>query len=138
MVNAGASIAKDELSKASDGREEIPFNAIYDEPIKSWKESTDALMKKLFNGEKDSIKILTDLLSDGKMISGKADPSWKEINHTENWNREKNIERAFYAAAIPAAWTANRPAPVVVDFGPSYEINARKYFFEWPESYNSG
>jgi hypothetical protein len=139
IVNAGASIAKDALSKASDGREEISFNAIYDDLIGSWKEQTDSLMKKLFSGERDSIKTLADLVSDGKLIDGKSGiPNWDPGNHTDNWLREKNIERAFYAAAIPAAWTANRPAPVVVDFGPSCEIDARKYFFEDPDSYNSG
>lgn len=86
-------------------------------------------MKKLFSGEQDSIKTLADLVSDGKLIDGKSGiPNWDPGNHTDNWLREKNIERAFYAA--------NRPAPVVVDFGPSCEIDARKYFFEGPESYN--
>lgn len=138
MVNAGSSIAKDALNSASDARAEISFNAIYSELIDNWKEQTDKLVKKIFSGNKESVKILTEIFKDGKMITGDAPNNGKESNHTDNWNREKNIERAFYAAAIPAAWGANRPAPVVVDFGDSCEIDARKYFCEEPSSYNSG
>lgn len=140
IVNAGASIAKDALSSASDAREEISFNAIYDDLIGNWKTQTDKLIKKIFSGNKESVKMLTEIFKDGKMITGEVkDKDWKDSsNHTDNWNREKNIERAFYAAAIPAAWGANRPSPVVVDFGDSCEIDARDYFFEKPSVYNSG
>ncbi|KAJ0357884.1 hypothetical protein COL154_009725 [Colletotrichum chrysophilum] len=141
IVNAGASIAKDALSKASDDRAEVSFNAIYDTIITSWKSQTNQLIKTLFLGEENNIKILTDLISEGKMIKG-GQTSRKRAEeydgYTASWKQEKNIERAFYAAAIPAAWTANRPAPVVVDFGNSCEIDARDYFTEEPKQYNVG
>ncbi|KAI8266412.1 hypothetical protein K4K58_010009 [Colletotrichum sp. SAR11_239] len=141
LVNAGASIAKDALSKASDDRAEVSFNAIYDTIITSWKSQTNQLLKTLFLGEENSIKILTDLISEGKMIkAGQTSRKRAEEydGYTASWKQEKNIERAFYAAAIPAAWTANRPAPVVVDFGNSCEIDARDYFTEEPKQYNVG
>jgi hypothetical protein len=137
FVSAGSSIAKDALAEAKEGRTEISFNAIYDTLITSWKSQTDKLMKKIFNGEEDNVKKLTDLFSGGKMLYGKgpgAGPD-NENEHTDSWNREASIQRAFYAAAIPAAWAANRPAPIVVDFGASCEIDARKYFNMEPESY---
>lgn len=140
IVNAGSSIAKDALSAASDNRAEIAFNDIYEKLIGTWQGQTDELLIKVFDGSEDSIKTLDSLFSDGKMIDGKPDNpnSAPASNHTDNWLREKSIQRAFYAAAIPAAWTANLPAPVVVDFGPSCEIDARDYFFEHPNIYNSG
>ncbi|KAI8163643.1 Killer toxin subunits alpha/beta [Colletotrichum sp. SAR 10_70] len=141
IVNAGASIAKDALSKASDNRAEVSFNAIYDTIVTSWKSQTNLLLVKLFEGDEHNIKILTDLISEGKMIKG-GQTSRKRAEEydgfTASWKQEKNIERAFYAAAIPAAWTANRPAPVVVDFGNSCEIDARDYFTEEPKQYNVG
>lgn len=140
IINAGSSIAKDALSAAADERAEVSFNAIYSDLIDNWKAQTDKLMAKLFGGDEEGVRILTNIFAYGKMIDGKSEnPDWNPSNnHTENWNREKNIQRAFYAAAIPAAWTANRPAPVVVDFGASCQIDARDYFFEKPEMYNSG
>lgn len=141
IVNAGASIAKDALSKASDDRAEVSFNAIYDTIITSWKSQTNQLLKTLFLGEENNIRILTDLISEGKMIKGGQTSRRRAEEYdgyTASWKQEKNIERAFYAAAIPAAWTANRPAPVVVDFGNSCEIDARDYFTEEPKQYNVG
>ncbi|KAF4927131.1 Killer toxin subunits alpha/beta [Colletotrichum viniferum] len=140
IVNAGASIAKDALSKASDDRAEVSFNTIYDTIIISWKSQTNQLLKTLFLGEENNIKILTDLISEGKMIKG-GQTSRRRAEYdgyTASWKQEKNIERAFYAAAIPAAWTANRPAPVIVAFGNSCEIDARDYFTEKPKQYNVG
>ena len=96
-------------------------------------------IKRIFSGRDVEIEILTEIFKDGNLIDGKG-VTRKDQNsdHTASWNREKNIERAFYAAAIPGAWTANRPHPVVVDFGGSCEIDARKYFNTVPSVYNRG
>lgn len=98
-------------------------------------------MNRIFNGSDENVNTLTSLFSDGKMITGKNNggKSFEDgRNHTTNWYREEAIERAFYAAAIPAAWGANRPAPVVVEFGPNCKIDARKYFYVKPDQYNMG
>lgn len=98
------------------------------------------LIRSIFNGDADSIKRLGAIFSDGKLIDGKSDNAKRDSvsEHTDKWNREKSIQRAFYAAAIPAAWAANRPAPIVIDFGPSCEIDARDYFNVVPDAYNIG
>lgn len=59
-------------------------------------------------------------------------------NQTAQWVSEKRIERAFYLAAIPAAWRANGMNPVLVDFGPSCEIEASRYYTENWREYNAG
>ncbi|MBE3044377.1 hypothetical protein IMZ48_17780 [Candidatus Bathyarchaeota archaeon] len=139
IVAASSSIAKDALNSASDDRAELAFNAIYDPLIESWKSQTDTLVKTLFSGEATNIKRLTEIVKDGHLIDGKSEvDGWSPGNHTDNWVREKNIERAFYAAAIPAVWTADSSYPVVVDFGPSCDIDARKYFWSQPQFYNKG
>lgn len=137
IIGAGANIAKDALTNAADGRTEIAFNAIMDGLLGSWKEQVDMLLVKIFDGSEESITRLTGLFADGKLTTADDDEEDGET-HTDSWNREKNIERAFYAAAIPAAWTANSPVPVVVDFGSSCEIDARDYFTEHPNIYNLG
>lgn len=75
------------------------------------------------------------------MITGRGDGQPVDPNdeeHTENWKRGKALQKAFYASAIPAAWTANGQAPVIADFGDNCEIDARDYFVEKPETYNKG
>lgn len=139
IISAGSSVAKDALKKASDDHADFPLDTIYDKLTESWKSQAKALAKKLFGGDKDSIKALTDMLLDGKMIGGKPERgSWENSEHMDNWDSEKNIQRAFYAAAIPAVWGAKHLSPVVVDFGASCEIDARKYFKEEPDAYNLG
>lgn len=117
------------------------FNAIFDNIIGEWTKQTNQLVVRIFPGDGDSIKALTELFRGGKMISGKGDggADWAcNNNYTTSFNEEKAIERAFYAAAIPAAWAANRRTPVVVDFGPSCGIDARKYFIVGSKKYNVG
>ncbi|KAK6822971.1 hypothetical protein PG987_014516 [Apiospora arundinis] len=140
VVDIGFDVARDALEKAANAREEIAFGDIFDKTIGAWMSQTDTLMTKVFNGDKDNVNRLTSLFSDGKMLTGKGKGGGFDSsrNHTTNWYREKAIERAFYAAAIPAAWGANRPAPVVVDFGPNCKIDARKYFNVKPDQYNMG
>lgn len=101
---------------------------------------TEKFISTIFDGSDDSVKTLTDLFKDGKMITGgKADARRKVDNgHTMGWNREKAIKRAFYAVAIPAAWAAHKPTPIVVGSGPSFQIDARKCFREPPNKYNVG
>ncbi|MBE3043101.1 hypothetical protein IMZ48_11125 [Candidatus Bathyarchaeota archaeon] len=137
-MSAGSSIAKDALHDAGVARAERAFNAIYDGLITNWKDQTDELIKRIFDGEDVNIKILTEIFKDGNLIDGKGvGRKNQEGEHTANWEREENIKRAFYAAAIPGAWTANRPHPVVVDFGGSCEIDARDYFNTEPSVYNN-
>lgn len=98
-------------------------------------------MTKLFDGSDASVKVLTDLFTGGKWIKGKkepdADTDWnQDSSYSDTFKSQKAIQRAFYAVSIPAAWTGNTPSPVVVDFGPSCKIDARKYFIEKPNTYN--
>lgn len=138
VVDVGTGVAQDALQKESDSREGIDFNVIYNNLFGNWKSQTDSLVKTIFNGEDENIKALADLFSSGKLIQGLSTIKAPYDNHTDHWRLEENIERGFYALAIPAAWSANRPAPVVVDFGLGCEIDARGYFLAGPDSYNVG
>ncbi|KAL0940177.1 chitinase [Colletotrichum truncatum] len=140
LVSTAFSLAKEALDSASSAREEIAFNDIFDKIIVAWKDQVNRLVAKIFNGEPESIKLLSALVSDGKMIQGELDepaPGYSE-DYTKSWHDSKYIERAFYALAIPAIWAADRPTPVVIDFGPSCVIDATKYFEERANRYNVG
>lgn len=87
-----------------------------------------------------SLKALDVLLEDGKMITGKsdADSPPPDEDYSETWRREKAIQRSFYAVAIPGAWSANKPAPVIADFGEGCDPEAMDYFDVPPSTYNHG
>ncbi|OAR05876.1 hypothetical protein LLEC1_06736 [Akanthomyces lecanii] len=140
LIGLGWDAAKKQMKSQSDSERTISFNKVYDSIIKKWQEQTDHLAATIFNGEDDSIKVLTRLFEGGKMISGSDTQSVvaSSREHTQHFRDERAIERAFYAQAIPAVWTLNAPVPVVVDFGPSCKIDARKYFSEKPSKYNVG
>ncbi|KFY45487.1 hypothetical protein V494_00922 [Pseudogymnoascus sp. VKM F-4513 (FW-928)] len=145
LVDVGSGVAQDAIQKASDAKKGVEFSTIYDALLGNWKAQVDTLITKIFDGSQTSIDILGSLFSGGKLIDGRVSTKAPSTNHTEHWELEQNVERAFYAAAIPAAWSANRPAPVVVDFGAyadednGCQIDARDYFLSGnPDQYNVG
>lgn len=148
LVGTASSIAKEALASASNAREEIAFNDIFDRIITAWKVQIDRLLVKVFDGSDSSIDLLTDLVSGGKMIGGMSDRAANDYNenYTKNWQDTKYIERAFHALAIPTAWAANRPTPFILDFKHDSKTNekdgcvidATPYFEERANKYNAG
>lgn len=139
LIDTAESIGKEKLLAAAKNPEKVSFSTIYSKLIDNWKSQIDLLIAAIFKGDDISLGVLENLFSGGMMIDGKADAETIANNHTASWAMQRNLERAFYAAAIPAAWTANGPAPVIVDFGPGCEIDARKYFGTVdPDRYNVG
>ncbi|TLD19635.1 hypothetical protein PspLS_09441 [Pyricularia sp. CBS 133598] len=146
LIGFGFDMGKEAVKEEADKKpRDMDFKELFTATLGSWKAQTDKLMKKIFDGSNESIEVLSNLFSDGKLISGKADGNWEdsEAEHTEGWLREKSVARAFYAMAIPGAWAANKPTPVVLDFGPTCQIDARKYFSpdesrKNPPDYNTG
>ncbi|KAF6831742.1 chitinase, partial [Colletotrichum plurivorum] len=136
------------LASASDAREEIAFNDIFDRIITAWKDQTDRLLATVFDDSDSSIDLLTGLVSDGKMLGGMSDRPANDYNtdYTKNWQDIKYIERAFHALAIPAAWAANRPTPFILDFKHDDKdadrdgcvIDATPYFEERAKKCNPG
>lgn len=125
-------------------REEIAFNDIYDQTISAWQGQTDKLMAKVFSGDEESVKALTALVRSGAMAHGgetiEQDTDASVSENTATWQREKAIEKAFYAVSIPSVWAANRMFPVVAVWPENEKcvIDARGYFAEGPDKYNVG
>lgn len=97
----------------------------------------------IFNGERETVDALGEIFKDGKLVDGKRSPRGSKLKarqdgQTDSWGREKAIERAYYAIAIPAIWASRHPTPVIVDFGQSCQIDARGYFHHGPAAYNQG
>ncbi|KAL0943239.1 Killer toxin subunits alpha/beta 5 [Colletotrichum truncatum] len=139
LVNTSFEVAQEILERTEETRSEISFDALSNGLSKSWMKQSDRLIQKLFDGSEKSIELLSNLFKDGKMMAGMPDgPGLPQNGNSDGFNRESATKRALYAVAIPAIWAANGPTPVVVDFGPSCEIDARKYFTENASKYNLG
>lgn len=62
-------------------------------------------MKKLFSGDDDSIRALTELTKDGRLTPGSRNGAVKDNGSSsklaEEFAQEEMAKRAFYAVAIP-------------------------------------
>ncbi|EHA47815.1 hypothetical protein MGG_12029 [Pyricularia oryzae 70-15] len=74
------------------------------------------------------------------MLPGGGSDGWGPSEHTDAWNQEKAIQRAFYALTIPRAWDLNGYSPVLVRFTGGKkngcDIDASRYFFVHWDVYN--
>jgi hypothetical protein len=86
------------------------------EVIKAYGNITQAAIANLFNGSDSSIATLTALISNGSLIEG-------SLNGTANTHPEPpsdgslQIDPAFFANVIPAAWSLSGVAAFVLDAG---------------------
>lgn len=88
------------------------------------------------SGKDDPIEIMTALLKYGKMLPH-VDYSLDDYVSVDEYPIQgQEFKRAMYPAAIAFAWTQDNSNPVVVDFGPSCEIDAREFFDVPPSTYN--
>ncbi|KAL8335759.1 hypothetical protein RB598_009788 [Gaeumannomyces tritici] len=142
LAGLGWDQAKSQIKDATGKSKEVTFSSVFDLMIKSWTDQMDHMVKTLFNGEPKNVELLGKLIDKGRMIKGKnlgTETLSKSFqDQTDQWVLEKRLERPFYLAAIPAAWKANGMNPVLVDFGPSCEIEASRYYaVDW-RKYNPG
>lgn len=94
------------------------FTNLMGQVITGWANITERALSNLFNGEDDSIKTLTTLISDGKMIEGKEPAGIGPSDHRDSDIALQNsIARAIFAYAIPAIWSVSGVFPVVLDSG---------------------
>ncbi|TLD25413.1 hypothetical protein PspLS_05914 [Pyricularia sp. CBS 133598] len=118
----------------------VDFTILYNDTITNWKNQMDTLLRKIFDGSPKSVQAIENLISDGKMLPGINGGGWKTSEHTDAWNQEKAIQRAFYALTIPRAWDLNGYSPVLVRFTGGKkngcDIDASRYFFVHWDVYN--
>ncbi|CAK7212940.1 hypothetical protein SCUCBS95973_001630 [Sporothrix curviconia] len=94
------------------------FSAYLGQCVDAWANATSLSLQALFNGNADSLLVLTNLISDGKMIEGAVNGAAAYPNMTvSTQDLEAIINLAFYAFAIPAAWSAAGINAFVLDAG---------------------
>ncbi|KAI6576373.1 hypothetical protein MCOR06_011096 [Pyricularia oryzae] len=145
-IRAMTSVVFDASQKAAAKEEtyshrDMNFKEIFETTTAKWKSQFDKLAKTLFDGSPASLSALDKIFREGQMLPGRT-PKDRQQPRLETWEQrqeeEKDLERVFYATAIPAAWKGSGQTPVVLRLGDTCQIDARKYFDDGPESYNRG
>lgn len=125
-IGQSTTIAKDLLSTSESEWSEESQDTLSNylgQSITAWGNITAVALERLFDGKDDSIRTLHAILDDGKLLSGggaEIQPSPPETSEPE---LENNIAKAFFAYAIPSAWTFSKHYAFVIDSG--YDCSAQ-------------
>lgn len=119
-IGQSTTIAKDLLSTSeSDWNEESQdeFSNYLGQTITAWGNITSVALERLFNGKDKNIATLHAILADGKLLSGGGDEINTSPPETSEADLEANIAKAFFAYAIPSAWTFSKHYAFIIDSG---------------------
>ncbi|KAK4154152.1 hypothetical protein C8A00DRAFT_14725, partial [Chaetomidium leptoderma] len=92
------------------------FSAYMGQAVWAWSNVTELAVKRLFSGEEESIRLLTQLISNGKLTPGNATGHAIPDEYT-NAEMEALVIKAFYSYTIPAIWTVPALGAFVMDSG---------------------
>ncbi|THC88729.1 hypothetical protein EYZ11_011829 [Aspergillus tanneri] len=120
VIGQGTTIAKDVLpSKDAPWKPEAQdeFSNYMGQVINGWANVTSLALEELFNGSPESIKILEDTISNGKLIEdGKFESEPRETGNVKNELRA-NIQKCFFGYSIPALWQVSKAYAFIIDAG---------------------
>ncbi|KAH6617548.1 hypothetical protein F5144DRAFT_660933 [Chaetomium tenue] len=119
VVGQSTTIAKDLLpDKNSDWTTEgqNKFSHFMGTVVSGWANVTAMSLKKLFNGEPESLDILWSSMSDGKLVTGMSGGGSSSSNDY-NSDLRAHITKTFFGFAIPHLWRYSRSYAFVMDSG---------------------
>lgn len=90
--------------------EQAKFSAYMGEVIEGWEAITVKSLEKMLNGSDDSLAVLDKLLDNGAMYPRGASPE-------SDLDLMSNIQKAFFAYAIPILWFRAGYYPFIIDSG---------------------
>ncbi|KAJ6140241.1 hypothetical protein N7471_006727 [Penicillium samsonianum] len=124
MVGQGTTIAKDLLPSDDPNSRWNPqsqdaFSNYMAQVVDGWANVSSLSLEQLFNGKPNSIKVLEEVMSNGKLITGKfeQDPPEKDETTTDKDELRTNIEKCFFGYSIPALWQASKAYAFIIDTG---------------------
>ncbi|KAI9368303.1 putative necrosis-inducing factor-domain-containing protein [Aspergillus egyptiacus] len=122
LMGQGTTIAKDVLPSDDelwDPQHQNNFTAYLGQVISGWQNMTTLALNRLFNGEDESLQILHETMTNGKLIEGKSDipreTDEETAMETDQNNLVANIKKIFYGYSIPALWKESKAHVFVLD-----------------------
>ncbi|KAL5337697.1 hypothetical protein BJX70DRAFT_409027 [Aspergillus crustosus] len=92
------------------------FSHYMGQAVNGWANITSLALEELFDGSHESLKILGDVMSGGKLIEGRYEVEPPSTGNSKNELRA-NIYKTFYGYSIPQLWSASKHYPFIVDAG---------------------
>ncbi|KAK2760455.1 glycosylhydrolase family 18-6 [Colletotrichum kahawae] len=118
LVSQGTTTAKDLMSGDNPTwtpQKQDIFSHYLGNVLKGWIKGASLTLRKLFNGDEDSLDILEEAMADGKLFS-LTEPDMEDPDDPDDPDDlTDGVYKAFYGFAIPALWQASRASVFVVD-----------------------
>jgi GH18 family chitinase len=119
MVATSASITK-ELLPSKQGpwkpEDQDVFSHYIGQVIDGWANITSLAVGRLFNATDESLDILYNAMSDGKLTEGKREGPLPDQSNEDNVIRT-NLQRTIFGYTIPQAWRVSNHYAFVLDSG---------------------
>lgn len=121
LIGQSTTIAKD-LVSTNDAKwtpaSQDAFSNYMGQVIDGWANITSLALFDLFDGTDESIKILEEAISNGRLIDGSFDEKPpKEDNTTPKNDLRANIKKCYFGYSIPALWQASKTTAFIIDAG---------------------
>ncbi|KAK4032856.1 killer toxin subunits alpha/beta [Parachaetomium inaequale] len=116
LVEQGKSFAQSFVAKKPSewtAEKEVAFGSYMAQAIMAWAQAATSSVAKLFDGSPESVNILENAISGGKLISGLPVSQDPPRNTTEDMI--SGLVRAFYGFSIPAYWRASSTFAFILD-----------------------
>ncbi|KAF4439699.1 glycosylhydrolase family 18-6 [Fusarium austroafricanum] len=116
LIGQSTTLAKDLLTtEGADWtvKKQDSFKSYMGQVLDGWGKLANASLVQLFNGSDSSIDVLSEVISDGKMLlDGKV-----SVDSQPNLNLQGDIEKSFYGFTIPTLWRISDTYAFVLDSG---------------------
>lgn len=131
LIGQSTTIAKDVLPSDDDSpwtpEKQDSFSNYMGQIVDGWANITSIALKKIFDGTPESLDVLWDAMSEGKLAEGKYghgtddgddnDDDKEEVSENDKNELRANIQKTFYGFAIPAIWRASETYAFILDSG---------------------
>ncbi|KXX78980.1 Killer toxin subunits alpha/beta [Madurella mycetomatis] len=123
LIGQTTTIAKDLLPSDDDlpwlPEERAAFSNYMGQSIDGWRKAAQRALNKLFDGSDESLEILWDVMSDGKLIDGRfvTTPALSDNKKKRDDDLRDNVAKSFFGYAIPTLWRLSETYAFVLDTG---------------------
>ncbi|KAI0014005.1 putative necrosis-inducing factor-domain-containing protein [Xylariaceae sp. FL0662B] len=131
---AGTFTGKDEPGSIWTEKKQDGFANYMGQVVVAWANTTEESLRRMFDGEPESVSLLTTVIADGQMIAGavpegSTDPDIGGDRETTRAELRARIYKSLFAFGIPVLWALAGTRPFIMDSG--YDCAAVDPMGDW-------